>query len=132
MFKKMGRPTRKGTATTITYNDPNGEIFYFTIDNRGKSNFIGRSPIVTIGCVQHHEPESIIPSSSNENLLEIAQEDAIKSNNIEKMTNNINKNTENYDEIVKFDLFLEKINSHFDLDEVLRENRLSFLPLISA
>lgn len=128
----MGRPSRKGTATTITFNDPDGEMFYFTIDSRGKSNLIGRSPNVNIGYVPINEPGSITPSSSSDNLLGISQCMENSCNKIENMTNAKNEKTEEYDEIVNFEAFLEKINNHFNVDDILRENRLSFLPPISA
>lgn len=134
MFKKMGRPSRKGTATAITLEDPNGDIMYFSIDNRGKANLLFATPKIKNAYMNQNVPELITPSSSSDNLFGMSHDKLNSSDSVEKPKRNKETKPIFKIEESKFDLFLEKINSRVDIDDFLRENRLSFhmLPPIIA
>lgn len=137
MFKKMGRPSRKGIASTIMLEEPNGEVLFFSIDNRGKSTFIGNKEKFNINANLLHESDETLtmtPSTSSDNLESLS---------VTKMDNSFDTFNQNklkkektmfHIEADNLNMFLNDLNKNEDANDFLKTNRLSFhmLPPITA
>ena len=133
MFKKMGRPSRKQIATSIMFEEPDGDIFLFRIDEQGQSHFCGNSHKNIVGKL-HNKPESIlkkaIPDSLNDNSKNIIK---IKESSddlyVEKLSNSLKYSVD----MDLFDSFVSLLENNTNISNVIKDYKLSnsMLPFIS-
>lgn len=119
----MGRPTRKQVASTIVLKDPNGDVFFFEIDKKGNSKKIGDDH-KKIFLENNFFNSQTLLLSSNDVLSEASNKEQEISKDNEFLKNQ--QNSKQYElEIEQFNLFLEKIDKHINLDYFCQEYKLS-------
>lgn len=119
----MGRPTRKPVASTIVFEDPNGEVFFFEIDKKGNSKKIedDHKKIIIENNVNNSQTSYLSPNDVLSEALDVKQKIP---NDSECLKNQ--KNSKKLElQIEKFNLFLEKIDNHINTDYFCQEYKLS-------
>ena len=125
-MKKMGRPSRKMVASALTFETPDGETLYFSIDKKGKSKFLGNNKIHIQKCIPHNIFTT--ESTANEKIIE---------NSNKKYESQINKTSPKFtiqfhDD--KFNIFLKQIENRLNVDDFYKDFRLSnhmMLPILA-
>lgn len=120
---KMGRPSRKTIASVLMFEMPDGNVFYFEIDKKGKSRLIGNNQ-------NQLSTNLYINNDSNKYELSLTNYVSEKLNQQHEISNEekfYEKELTNSLEleIDKFDLFLEKIDNHLNIDNFIKDYKLS-------
>ena len=126
-MKKMGRPSRKTIASTLSFEAPDGETLYFSIDQKGKSNYLGNQKISFLECNAH----DLIPTMSIKNKKKA--EHSNEKSDSQKNTNKYPKFHIQFND-EKFNLFLEKIENRLNVEDFYKDFKLSnqmILPILA-
>lgn len=126
MMTKMGRPSRKTIASVLMFEMPNGEVFYFEIDKKGKSRLIGNNQnqlntnlYINNDSFKNELSPTNYASEKLNQQHEISNEEILKEKHKKELTSSLEL------EIDNFNLFLEKIDNHFDIDNFFKDYKLS-------
>lgn len=131
----MGRPSRKTIASILKFEDPDGEILFFEIDKKGNSRMIiNKNNYQSFFQTQKTIQDNLYNLQVDDQIVSSDQitDDEIKINKTEKTTENAEKGKQKTDsnQVEKFNLFLEEIENHMNMDIFYREFRLSDKMLI--
>lgn len=131
----MGRPSRKTIASILKFEDPDGEILFFEIDKKGNSRMIiNKNNYQSFFQTQKIIQDNLYNLQVDDQIVSSDQitDDEIKINKTEKTTENAEKGKQKTDsnQVEKFNLFLEEIENHMNMDIFYREFRLSDKMLI--
>lgn len=118
----MGRPSRKKIASTILFEIPDGNTFYFTINKKGEASLVGKC--FSIPQFYVNPNSKLISDSIDKSPIYFNKESYLNENN-EKRNIKKEKSSEKYIEMDDFDKFVSCLDYQINIDSILNDNKLS-------